>query len=411
MRNVHLLLLSFLLYFISGSFFVLQAQDRHEVDRHLKNLCSDDFAGRGYVDGGDGKAAKYIAAQLKHYGLEPISGSYFQPFEVAVNTLPGVSVSVGNKILLPGDEFILKASATSLEGTFPCKYLPLSSADSSSDLRSVFLVGNQNYKELRTKNIYGAKGFVMLDENQPQWSVHAGLDTSSYQVIHVLQSALTDSLKSIKIQVESEFIPSYQTQNVWGLIKGTGPGDSLIIIGAHYDHLGKMGTAIYHGANDNASGTAMVLELARHYAKNPPKYSILFAFFAAEELGLIGSRYMASHFPLNLAKTKIMINLDMVGTGSDGITVVNGLQHEDIFRRLVHVNAQAGLLKEVKARGESCNSDHCPFSQLHVPSIFIYTMGNESKAYHIPQDDVAHLPLTAFDNLFKLLVLFVDTAK
>lgn len=411
MRNVHLLLLSFLLYFISGSFFVLHAQDRTQVKKTIKKLTSNHFAGRGYVNQGDKKAANYLASRLKQYGLEPVNGTYFQPFHIKVNTLPQVQLSANDKELTAGDHFTIKASANSIQGKFACKYLPLTATDSSIDMSQTFLVGDGSHKGQMKGNPYKCRGFIFLEDSQPIWSVRDGKDTSSFITIHLLKSAIIDSLKTIDLQVTAEYIPDYQTQNVWGLIRGTSQSDSLIVIGAHYDHLGKMGEAIYHGANDNASGTAMVLELARQYAQNPPTFNILFVLFGAEEMGLLGSEFLTAHFPFDISKTKLMINLDMVGTGSDGITVVNGLQHEDIFRRLVHLNTQSGLLKEIKARGESCNSDHCPFSQLHVAAIFIYTIGSESKAYHIPQDDFEHLPLTAFDELFKLLVLFLDTAK
>ena len=98
-----------------------------------------------------------------------------------------------------------------------------------------------------------------------------------------------------------------------------------------------------------------------------------------------------------------MINLDMIATGSEGITVVNAKTVPRVFNGLVHINEEKNYLKEVKARGESCNSDHCPFYEKGVDAVFIYTRGSEAAAYHIPEDDYQSLPLTVFDDLFLLL--------
>ena len=98
----------------------------------------------------------------------------------------------------------------------------------------------------------------------------------------------------------------------------------------------------------------------------------------------------------------------MVGTGSAGITVVNGRVYKEAFQKLAEINEEQLLLKEVKARGEACNSDHCPFYMKGVPSFFIYTRGDEYQEYHNVKDRNADLPLTEYEDLFRLMIEFID---
>jgi len=399
-----------MLVILAWSFFCLQAQDRKEVEKTLKKLSSNSFAGRGYVKDGDLKAAKYIAKKFKKYKLQGIEGTFFQEYSFAINSFPKkLSLSINDQDLKAGEDFIVKASAISIKGTFQCKYLPLSEEDRKSDLSSIFLVGNSKNKEFLRDNIFGAQGFIYLEEKQPIWSVYAGRDTSSYLVFKIKKSAINDSIRFVHPEIYNQFLAHHETQNVWAQVKGSKYPDSIIIIGAHYDHLGMMGDVIYPGANDNASGCAMMLDLARYFSQegNQAEYTIVFAAFSGEETGLLGSQYMANHFPFHLNKVKLMINLDMVATGSEGITVVNAKIFPKIFLDLVKINEENQYLKEVKARGESCNSDHCPFYEKGVPAIFIYTRGPEATAYHIPQDHFQSLPLTEFEDLFCLLRDFI----
>jgi len=102
-----------------------------------------------------------------------------------------------------------------------------------------------------------------------------------------------------------------------------------------------------------------------------------------------------------------LINLDMVGTGSTGITVVNGTKFKTEFEKLVEINNENKFISEVKERGEACNSDHCPFYLKGVPSFFIYTTGNEYREYHNIKDCPDAVPLTAYNGLFKLIENFL----
>jgi hypothetical protein len=174
------------------------------------------------------------------------------------------------------------------------------------------------------------------------------------------------------------------------------PGETAeyVIIGAHYDHLGMGGayslapgvTAIHPGADDNASGTAGVIELARWYAKQPKqKRGILFLNFAGEEMGLLGSAWYVAHPELPLAQAVAMINMDMIGRIREGKVYVGGTATGSGLRPLVQNVAPKYPLKIDYSEGpESSSSDHTSFLNGSVPSLFFFS-GLHSD-YHKPSD-------------------------
>ena len=203
-------------------------------------------------------------------------------------------------------------------------------------------------------------------------------------------------------------LKNYETQNVVGYIPGTEQPDSFMLFSAHYDHLGQMGDGTFFpGANDNASGITMLLTLAKYFNSHPQKYSICFIAFSVEELGLLGSKFYTEHPLFPLSQIKFLVNMDIVGTGDEGIKVVNGAVLSTDFNKLVSLNDSLHLLKSVQPRGKAANSDHYFFFEKGVSSFFIYTLGGIS-AYHDVFDKAATLPLTEFDDLAKLLIAFAE---
>ena len=184
--------------------------------------------------------------------------------------------------------------------------------------------------------------------------------------------------------------------------------DSFIFITAHYDHLGGMGlNTFFPGANDNASGVSLLLNLARYYSMSPQRYSIGFICFAGEEAGLVGSKFY-TEYPLRpLDNIRFLLNTDLAGTGEEGITVVNATEFPEAFSLLKGINDEYKLLPAVKERGKAANSDHYYFSEKGVPAFFFYTMGG-IKAYHDIFDRPETLPLDRHEELFRLVSLFVE---
>lgn len=135
---------------------------------------------------------------------------------------------------------------------------------------------------------------------------------------------------------------------------------------------------------------------------------MVFIFFGAEEAGLVGSKFYTDNPVFPLEEIKFLINIDLAGTGEEGITVVNGSVFENEFSKLKELNETKKYLAQVKVRGKAANSDHYYFTEKGVPAFFIYTMGG-IKAYHDVYDKPETLPLTEFQDLFRLLTDFVKT--
>jgi len=176
------------------------------------------------------------------------------------------------------------------------------------------------------------------------------------------------------------------TTNVVGIIRGE--TDRCILFGAHFDHLGIRGGRIYNGADDNASGTTALLELAEAFAKSgkKPKHTLVFAAFSAEEVGLIGSRYYVNYPVRPMREQDLMINMDMVGRLS-GKNPTLSLQSGNLSR-----NTKDLIYKLDDKYPFSFNltpagwrSDHAEFKTHGVPVLFFHTGSHPQ--YHQPTDD------------------------
>jgi aminopeptidase YwaD len=188
------------------------------------------------------------------------------------------------------------------------------------------------------------------------------------------------------------------TANVIGILPGTDPKlrQEAIVVGAHYDHLGRGGEgslapdqigAIHHGADDNASGTAVVLGLARAFAAagGAPR-TLVFIAFSGEEMGLLGSGHYVKHPVVPPDKTVLMVNLDMVGRLRDGRVYVGGVDSGNGLRSLVTDTAQRqGQGLSLELRGDPfAPSDHVAFYTASAPVLFFFTGAHSD--YHRPSD-------------------------
>lgn len=407
----------FLFYFHCS--FSQDIKYAHEV---LGQLCSPGFHGRGYVDKGDKIASAYIVRELKKWNINPVNNSFLQYFDISVNTFPSdISVEIDTSYLKPGEDYIVSANSGSCKGSFDLVWLSDDNLNSLSavDLSRSFLVIDTSMlvkknKEIlaniylikKTNNVH-AKGIIeIIDRNRIIQTMSQV--ANDYPLIVIKKNKITKNSKKICIRLKNKFLKKYKTQNVMGELAGN--SDSVIIFGAHYDHLGQMGKKTYFpGANDNASGVSMLLNLAEYYSslKTKQKYTILFIFFSAEEVGLLGSEYFTGHPPFDLSKIKLMLNLDMVGSGDKGITVVNGSIFTKDFHILDSLNNANHYIVKINSRGEAKNSDHYNFYHHGVKSLFIYTMGEYSE-YHNIFDKAESLDLNSFENLFKLITNYIS---
>ncbi|MFA4924677.1 MAG: M20/M25/M40 family metallo-hydrolase [Ignavibacteriaceae bacterium] len=180
----------------------------------------------------------------------------------------------------------------------------------------------------------------------------------------------------VKIKVETDYVKEKRTMNVVGLLEGKDDKlkNEYIIIGAHLDHVGGQGGKVYFpGANDNASGSAAVMEIAQAFAegKIANKRSIIFVLFACEEQGLYGAKYFASHLPVKQDQVTAMINMDCIGYG-DSIQIGNGKSAPQLWQMAKQLDEQNAKLM-IDATWSGGGADATPFHDKGIPSIYFVT--------------------------------------
>lgn len=216
----------------------------------------------------------------------------------------------------------------------------------------------------------------------------------------------------LKITRGKDVVP---LRNVAGILEGAGPlANEIVVIGAHYDHLGYGGQSslaglkkisIHHGADDNASGTTGMMELARRFAsmKNRQGRGLLFMAFSGEELGLFGSAYYASNPLIPLKETAAMVNLDMIGRlkpdekTKEEKVLLEGTGTAEIFEPLLEQLNKETRFHFVKKKSGFGPSDHSSFCDKKIPVLFFWT--GTHPEYHTPQDTADRIN---FDGLLKI---------
>lgn len=260
------------------------------------------------------------------------------------------------------------------------------------------------------------------------------------QVNAMLKAALKTSLTDLETEIDQNFKPRSQVitgwkakgaasvvrvrsdvANVIGILDGTGPkAEETIVIGAHYDHVGRGGanslspgsTDVHNGADDNASGTVALLELARRFTARPQKLPrrLMFIAFTAEELGLLGSAKYVKEPIVPLDQTIAMFNMDMVGRlHEDKLTIFGSGTSQRWEPELKALNEQAGFKLTFKPEGFG-PSDHSSFYGKKIPVLHFFT--NNHPDYHRPTDDWEKLNIEGIERVVTMLEkLIVMTAE
>lgn len=374
-----------IVFFLSVTFFT-KSQDSLYARLIIKKLTSKECYGRGYLNNGLDVAAKYITDQLKRFKAKPLfSTGYYQWFDFDVNTFPNnVGVKLNGKVIKPGSDFILNPQSGSIKGKFNLKQIDSVTYKAiDSPIPLILSLKRKLTFSVATNSLAGCE-VELLNKNQYK------------------------DLKTLDVNIESKVLTKFINKNICAYIDGTKNNDTCIYFTAHYDHLGGLGKkTFFPGANDNASGVSMLLNFIKYYSEHPPKYKTVFVFFAGEEAGLLGSKHFVEKGGIDLKTIKFLINLDLLGTGDDGIMVTNGAVLTSQFEMLTKINSQKNYVKEIKKRGKAQNSDHYWFTEKGVPAFFIYTLGG-IKAYHDVDDIEKTLPLTDYGDVFRLLRDFVN---
>jgi len=414
-----------ILLFIIGFLFIPNGFGQKSYGKILiDSLCSERYDGRGYVNNGDVRAGDFIIRELKSIGVNSFKKkTYSQPYKINVNTFPyPMHVVLGTDTLAIGADYLVNPYSGSAQGDFKVEeintdnfYSKYSGEIDLSSRKKEQKIYAFNFTDIEDAKLrQKIKGMAMkamnyfpiiwVEKNKQMYSVGRG--QMNYPLISI-DSAKYKTVSTVNLKINNSYKPQYKTKNIIGFIPGK-KKRKYIVLSAHYDHLGRMGQAIFPGANDNASGVAMLLSVAKHFMQNKPKYSIVLCFFSGEEAGLEGSKYFVQHPYFKLKRVKFVLNVDIMGGADNGITIVNGTKHQSHFDTIVKINEANKYLKVVKRRGPTANSDHYYFSQSGVPAFFIYSMGSV-KNYHDIYDTAENTPLEKFNEVQSLLLDFMAT--
>ncbi|MBN2779275.1 MAG: DUF4910 domain-containing protein [Bacteroidales bacterium] len=409
-----------LILFTAVSLF---SQDSDLYKEVISELNSKKYYGRGYYKNGDGKAASYIAKTFREVGAEAYNENYFQEFAFPVNVFQGkMKMSIDGMELLPAKDFVLREFSSGIKGEYDLYYLDTTNFDielfkkeyEKEEVKNSAIVIDFSFFHQHGKEL----GFLYKSQTPAiilKWSEPLKFYKaySSFIVpigIVWVSPNFPDNAKSVKFNIENNMIDEHKTKNVVAFVEGSHAADSFYVFTAHYDHLGMMGKKVYFpGANDNASGVAMLVSLAEHYAnpENQPKYSMLFVAVAGEETGLLGSKHFVENPIIPLNNIKYVLNFDMIADNSEDIYVEISDEGQKGLDLLNEINSVNSFFTELEQGELAGNSDHFSFAEKDVPAVFFMMKGDGWAIYHTPQDNFQSIDLNNYPKLFKLVQEFI----
>lgn len=418
------LVLTALLFGTISSAQKLKKADRTtlaNLKTHVAFLADDKLEGRRTGTNGEKLAMEYISSSFKKAGLSPKgTEGYYQAFPVndGKQISDAAYLEIDGEKLEPYKEYFpmpFSANMT-LEAT-PAIALQETDMPWFIDLAEVFeenkanphfdintyIVENAKKAALRGSTLivlYNSSGDGDFNFNPKDRS-----ETLTIPVIYISKKAadkyLSDKTASIHLRLKVDLVEKHRTgHNVIGYLDNGAP--TTVVLGAHFDHLGygedgnsmlRTGEKLIHnGADDNASGTAALIELGRLLkASKARDYNYLFIAFSGEELGLYGSKYFTEHPTIDLASVNYMFNMDMIGRLNDSTKVlsVGGFGTSPRWAEVINKDdKKLPFVVRIDSSG-SGPSDHTSFYRKDVPVLFFFT--GQHHDYHRPSDDAGKI--------------------
>lgn len=435
-------------------------------NRVLEELSSERYNGRSVYGDGDVRAARYLIDRLSEIeGVEPCPAAgeegvpaqpylksrvdpagegrwnvvedkekylpYLQHFQFPMNVMRGaVSLSVDGVSYAPTFDFTVKEFSPSCHGFFKLAYLDEEAYRpegfmehlSSGLYKDQFVVIDwlryletvrpdpfDKYKPWLTEveNVGGI--LLRQDELFPYFKAR-----SYYQgncPVLFVDGSFPNDAREIELHLDAEMLPVRDAHNIVAWLPGSDPDcDTHYTFIAHYDHLGCMGADfVYPGANDNASGAAMLVTLARYFSKNRPRHGIQFILLDAEEENLLGAFFYCENPRLPLEKTECLVNLDMVADDGDRMAVEISESGAASLARFRTLNEKSKFPPfDLSLQEFSDISDHFAFGLKGVPCLYLSIEGSLYPYYHTPRDNYENTSDTNFERLFALLTGFVE---
>lgn len=450
---------------------------------HVAYLASDELQGRMTGSEGAAKAAEYLANQLNEAGVQPIDGTYFQPFEYTAGVEIDAAhnaLKIGDAALELGKDFTPASFAENAKASGPVVFagyglktagdgahaydsydgldvkgkvvLVLRYAPEDVDTnrkQELYRYASLRYKAMLARdrgatallvvtgpNSPGARELLKLSSNDRDGS--CGIPVISITADVAAKLLVSKDLQSIQKELDREN-PHAETsfatnvnvelqtsltrrrasdRNVVGILPpASAENPQYVMIGAHYDHLGhgEAGNSLEHageehqvhnGADDNASGTAVVLEIARAFAAKrdaDPSFKnrgLIVGFWSGEEMGLLGSSALAAKPPMPIEQVVAYLNFDMVGRLRDNKLVVQALGSSSVWPKLIEKRNVAAGFALVAQTDPYLPTDSTAFYSRGVPTLNFFTGAHDD--YHRPGDDTDKLDYEGMTRIARL---------
>ena len=443
-KNIILLLL-FIINFAQAQ--KLKKQDKiiiANLRQHIQYLASDKLEGRRTGTPGEQKAIEYISNQFQQIGLMPkATAGYNQLFEIneGKQINPQTTLTIDGKSLLLKKDFfpliispnvIIKAAASmALQEPATPWFFDVKELLENNVTNPHFNLEEAIITSTKEAAKRGASAvFIFNSSNKEdglQFDGKEKVETVSIPVIYIAKGAakkyLSDESATLNVQLKVDITDKKRNgTNVIGYIDNAAP--TTVILGAHFDHLGygEDGNSteienkhqIHNGADDNASGTAALIELARILKGSKLKNNnYLFIAFSGEELGLFGSKYFTEHPTVDLNTINYMINMDMVGRLNDSthLITVGGYGTSPSWEQIYHLSEKKKLYaNDLAFHFDSSGtgpSDHTSFYLKNIPVLFYFTGLHQD--YHKPTDDDDKINYLGEMNVVKHIMSVIET--
>lgn len=431
---------------------------KSEVEAHIRFLASDALRGRGNNSPEIEIAAEYIAERFRAYGADPAVGqSYFQEIKLIKTTpSPTANLNIGDNRLLQGiDMVVIDGFGNEIEGKSVFAGYGFESDLEGLSVQGRIVFARIGSAENQSPGFYlqtfgekqelirekGGLALVELYDNQNvPWELignylskhelarsdgsDAGLPTVWVKDLDgsFLELVRKKKGRNVSLSIPNADEEPWTAKNVLGVVEGQDPEmkNEYLVLSAHYDHMGigapVNGDSIYNGARDNGIGVSAMLNAVRYLSQNPPARSVIFFACAAEEVGMLGSKWYVNNPVRPLNQTVFNLNTDGAGYNDISKVTVVGLGRnsvEDLIRASCQIYGLEAIPDPAPEQNLFNRSDNVHFARAGIPAVDfapgLTAFDQEiSKYYHQPQDEISSLDL---DYVHKFVKALVSTAE
>jgi aminopeptidase YwaD len=396
-----------------------------QVTKDISYLASDELKGRGNYSPEIRLAANYIAKRFHQSGLVAANGiseaDFLQKYQITKTTPKKLNLTINGQHIA-SEDLAMASTVTSFSWVINNRTkntkFTIRNIDEKDDMQAIvdtlnrqggnhLVLLNPAHKEMFERyQHYFKQGSTRLTQEEHN-------KTSGGILVIALSTITAEKIKTLNFSGVST-VNKNQLNNVVAILPGKTKPEEIVLYSAHYDHLGVNtgeGDVIYNGADDDASGTTAIINLAQYYAKQGNNArTLMFAAFSAEEIGGFGSRYFSKQ--IDPQKITAMINLEMIGKPSKfgaGTIWMTGMERSNLGDQLNTALAKSG--KKIyedpyPEQGLFYRSDNATLARLGVPAhSFSSSQLDKDQHYHQTSDDLSSLNLTSLHQIIKMLAM------